>query len=157
MANPRNLREQGELLGPGIDHAAQFAGVHSRNGEIVAWGEAQNAAEAAVGLGEEQTIFLIFQRLGLGQERRKVVFKHISFRVGWHLFAASALVSGAQVAIRIVSDSRSQRKFFGLALPRTLRALRRDEDPLPQQRIEAFVWRGKELLKSHNGFRGHEC
>src|SRR5689334_6658569 len=50
VADPRNLGKRNVLLGPGVDHAAQFARVHAGNRKIVAWRETQDAADTAVGL-----------------------------------------------------------------------------------------------------------
>src|SRR5438105_4879687 len=149
VADPGNLRERGKLFGPSIDHAAQFAGVHSWNGEIVARGKAQDAAQSAVGSGDEQTIFLVLQRLGFGQERTKVVLEHIRFRVSRRLSAAGALVSRAQITAGVVSDRRSRRRLLYFSLPGALGALRRDQEPFAQERIEAFVGSGEEFFKIH--------
>src|SRR5215467_10539719 len=50
VAHPGDLRERTKLLIPGLNHAAQLLGVHSRNGQIVTWRKTQDTADALVRL-----------------------------------------------------------------------------------------------------------
>src|SRR5205823_14865945 len=99
VKNPGDLREGRELLDPGVNHAAQFLSVHSRNGQIVTRRETQDAADAAVGLGDKQAILPVLQRLSFGQKRGKIVVKRVNCVVGRRLLATSALVSRTQIAV----------------------------------------------------------
>ena len=150
VTDPRNLRERRALLGPGVHHAAQFARVHSRNGEIVAGRKAQDTANAAIGLGNEQTILFVLQWLHFGQKRGEVVLENIRFRIFGRLPAAGALISRAKIAVGIVSDRRWRGKLLHFSLPRALRPLRRDQDPLSQERIESFVRSGEKFFEIHD-------
>ena len=150
VTNPGDLREGRKLPDPGVNHAAQFLSVHSRNGQIVTRREAQDAADAAVGLGDKQAILPVLQPLNFGQQRGKIVVERVSCGVGRRLLAASALVPRAQIAVGIVSNRRRRRKLLDFSLPGAPGALWRDKDPLPQQRVEAFVRSGKELFKVHD-------
>lgn len=149
VANPGNFCERRILLGPRVNYAAQFTNAHVRNGKIVPRRKAQDAADASIGSRHEQTALIKMQRLALREKRREVVVERVSLRVWRRMLAAGTFISGAQVTVWIVGNGRTRPEFFYFSLPWPLRALRRDEDPFPQQRIEAFVRSGKQLLKIH--------
>ena len=152
VADPGDLRKRSVLLDPSVNDAPQFLSVHSRNGEIVARSETQYSADAAVGLGDEQTILLVLQRLDFGQKRGKIVVEGVSSGILRSLLAAGSLVSRAEITIGIVSNRRWRWKLFHFSLPRALGPLRRDEHPLAQERIEAFVGSAKQFFKIHDNY-----
>src|SRR5690348_13703616 len=66
------------------------------------------------------------------------------------MVATSALVSGAEITIGVVGNRRRCGKLLHFSLPGALGTLRRDEDPLSQERIESFVGSMEQLFKIHS-------
>ena len=95
VTNPRNLREHGELLDPGIDDAAQFKRAHSRDGEIVARRKAQDAAGTAIRLRDEQSILFTLHQFRVRQQRWKIVVENIRFAILRSLLSIGPLISWA--------------------------------------------------------------
>src|SRR5688572_15424446 len=94
--------------------------------------EAQDTREAALGMRDEQAAF------GLGgagveargDERGEIVFEDERPFIRRIARATRARVAGTEIATRIVGRPLLARARLALTLPRTLRPLRRDEDPL---------------------------
>lgn len=150
VMDPGDLREHGELPDPGIDDTAQCKRAHSRDGEIVARREAQDAADATIGLCYKQIPLLILQRLDIRQKRGKIVLKDVRLRILRSLLSVDTFVSGTEITVWIVGDRRRRWKLFYFSLPGAIHSLRRDHNPFPQERIEAFVRSGKEFFEIHN-------
>jgi len=72
-------------------------------------------------------------------ERGKVIVEDERARVLRIVDTTSAGISGAQVALRVITRQRLDGHFFHLALPRALRAVRRNQYPFLCQRIESPV------------------
>jgi hypothetical protein len=78
-------------------------------------------------------------RRGPGQDCRIVVREDERVLVGRVLCAARARVSRAEVARQVVARRRGHGRRFSLALPGALGAVRRDEDVLARERVNASV------------------
>src|SRR5260370_2971497 len=140
VTNPGNLSERGVLLDPAVHDSAQFLRVHSRNREIGARRKTQLPADSLLCLSHQQASRIKLDRRDLRQHRGVIVFKNVGFLILRRLCSARAPVSRAQIAVGIESDSRRLLKLLHSSLPRTLRPMGRDENPLAQERIEAPVW-----------------
>src|SRR5690348_12267527 len=70
---------------------------------------------------------------------REVVLKHECLRVVGILYSASAAVPRAEIASRVVLNQLFGGRLLDRALPRSLGAMRRDQYPIPGQRIEPAV------------------
>src|SRR5260370_1198105 len=119
---------------------ARFLRGHSRNCEIVAGSKTHHAADSLLCLSHQQASRIKLDRRDLRQHRGVIVFKNVGFLILRCLCSARAPVSWAQIAIRIETDSWRLLKLLHSSLPRTLRPMGRDENPLAQERIEAPVW-----------------
>jgi hypothetical protein len=73
------------------------------------------------------------------EECGEVVVEGEDTGVGGVVDAAGAGVGGAEIAGGVVGEAGSADGLGGFALPGTLGALRRDENPLAEQRIVAAV------------------
>src|SRR5581483_6226063 len=72
-------------------------------------------------------------------QRSEVVVKDVGRGVDRCAMAAGAHISGAQIALRVILLGSCGCSRFGLALPWTLRPMRRYNNPLAPQRIPAPV------------------
>jgi hypothetical protein len=128
--------------------------------------EAEDAAEAALGLGSQQRRGIEFCVGGLdfGKQRGKVVVEGEDAGVGRVVDSAGTDVAGAEITGGIVGDAGDGGGLGGLALPGTLGALRGDEDPLAEEGIVAAVRDEVERARrrGHGGSfgyrsRGYKC
>ena len=102
--------------------------------------EAEYAATSAFRLGHQQRRGVRLRlRLKVAEQRGKVVVEGEDARVRGVAHSARARVTGAQIARRIVRHPRAGGLLARLALPRTVGALRRHQNPLAQKRIVAAV------------------
>jgi hypothetical protein len=107
--------------------------------------EAEDAATAALGLGDEERRWRGGGgrrgrlRKDVGQQRGEVVVEGEDGFVIGIVDAAGAGVGGTQVAGGVVGEAGRGDRLAGFALPGTLGALRGDEDPLAEERIVAAV------------------
>ena len=102
--------------------------------------EAEDAAEAALGLGDEERGWAR-EGVGLdvGEQGGEVVVEREDAGVGGIVHAAGASVAGTEVAGGVIGGAGRGDRFGGFALPGALSALRGDEDPLAEEGIVAAV------------------
>jgi len=123
--------------------------------------ETEDAAEAALGLGDQEWRRIrCAVGLDFGEERGEVVVEGEDGFVGGIVDSAGTGVGGAEVACVVVAKARRGDGFGGLALPGTLGALGGDEDPLAEERVVAAV--RDEVKRARRGgqrgsFRGGEA
>jgi len=103
--------------------------------------EAEDAAEAALGFGDQERGG-VGLRVGLnvGKERGEVVIEGEDGLIGGIVDAAGTGVGWAEVAGGVVLQAGARGLFRRLTLPRALGALWGDEDPLAEERVIAAVW-----------------
>ena len=153
VVDPGMLREGGGFKGPGVDDGGDFGHGHAGERERVVGVKAEDAATAALGLGDEQRGFIRWGRgRVVGQQRGKVVVEGEDGFVVGIVHAAGAGVGGAEITGRVVGEAGGGDGLAGFALPGTLGALRRDENPLAQQGIVAAV--GDEIERAGCGRHG---
>src|SRR5215468_287117 len=100
----------------------------------------KHAADSSFALRDEKILYIRSCIRSAGKKRRKIIVedKHIlEFGV---YSARRAFVARAHVARRMVLRNIRRRSFFHSSLPRTIGAVRGNEDPLLQKRIEAAMW-----------------
>lgn len=139
---PVGRAELRRLLRPDVDHIPYRFSADVRERQVMAPAEADHPARAGFALGDEEAV-LDALRAAIGSERGEVVREdegRVVLRVPG---AARALVAGAQVALGVVRRPGIARRRLDLALPRTLGALRGDEDPLIGERVVASMRRGQ--------------
>jgi hypothetical protein len=141
VADPGDGGELAELLLPGGDDGADRGDRHAGECEGVVGVEAEDATEAAFGLGAEE-------RIGgdpggrVGKERGEIVIEDEGAGVGGIAGGVSARVAGAEVAVGVVvGGGRLWRGDF--ALPGAVGAVGRDDDPFAAEGIEAAVGMGE--------------
>jgi hypothetical protein len=102
--------------------------------------EAEDAAEAALGFGDEEWGWIGgVVGLDLGKEGGEVVVESEDAGVGGIVDSARTGVAGAEIALGVVAEAGRGDGFGGFSLPGALSALRGDEDPLAEERIVAAV------------------
>ena len=94
------------LVGPGVDDAADVGDCHAREGEAVVGVEAEDAAEAALALGDAGVARGVagVSARGVGEERRVVVVEDEDACRMRGVLAAGAGVAGTEVAGGVVVD-----------------------------------------------------
>jgi hypothetical protein len=80
------------------------------------------------------------ERRDIRQHCGVIVVKNVCLRIRRRLCSARAPISRAQIAVGIESDRGKCLKLLHSSQPRALCPMRRDENPLPQERIETPVW-----------------
>ncbi len=123
------------LLGPQIHHLANGGRLHFRQGEVVAWAEADDTADARLRLGLQQLTLAHITARSIGEQGSKVVFKDKGAGVLWVLVPAGAFVAGAEIAARVVLGAVVGRNLFHLAEPGALGAVRRNQHPVAIERV----------------------
>ena len=107
--------------------------------EVMLRVEANDVASAAGGLGLEERMLVLLLGDLLRHESGVVVLKEECGCVVVVLGAGSACVARTKVALFVVGGERGALRLFLLALPRTLGAVRRAEDPAARQGVETAV------------------
>jgi hypothetical protein len=114
--------------------------------------EAEDAAEAALGLGDEEGRGVGLRgRRFVGEQGREVVVEGEDGFVVGIADATGAGVGGAEVAGGVVGDCGSGGGGGGFSLPGALGALGGDEDPLAEERVVATVGDEVEWCGGHDG------
>ena len=101
--------------------------------------EADHAANAGLGFGDQQPLLLEGIQRSAGLESGKVVVEYESSGVCGVADAAGAGIARAKIAGGVVIGLRGGGLFFHLSLPRPLRAVRRDQHPFTREGVEAAV------------------
>src|SRR5512132_3628958 len=102
MTYPVDGTELDVLVGPGLDHLADGVLLHLAQGEVVAWGEADDPADASFALGHQQPVTALRCAGGLRLERCEVVVEDEGGAVPGRSCIARPLVAGAEVAGGVV-------------------------------------------------------
>ena len=75
----------------------------------------------------------------IGRQCRKVIREDERIRIVGVSKTAGSLIAGAEKTIRIMRETLARWRRFNLPVPRPLRALRRDQYPLPRKGIVSSV------------------
>ena len=132
--------EIGELLAPHFDDCDDFFLVHARKGQIVAGRKASDAADAWFRLRNNQLAFcwsVCFYRVGT--KRGVIVVEDEDGGIRRIAFAAGTSIARTKITVWIVSRLGALGCGFDLTLPGTLRAMRRNQDPLAGENIQAAM------------------
>jgi hypothetical protein len=140
VVDPGKVAEGGGFVGPGVDHAGDVGYGHAGEGEGMVGVEAEDAAEATLGFGDEEWgVTVAGVGLDVGEQGREVVVEGEDAGVGGVVDSAGARVGGAEIAGGVVVEAGRGDGLGGFALPWALGALGGDEDPLAEERIVAAV------------------
>jgi hypothetical protein len=131
--------ELGVLIDPRVDDSAHGGLIHFGEREVVARREADDAADAGLGFGDEEAAGFDVLGGGVGFECGEIVIEHEGPGVLRIVLAAGAGVAGAEIAGGVVIGKLLRWSVFDLALPGTVGAVGRYQDPLASQRIVAAV------------------
>jgi len=133
------------LFGPYLDHATDILERHVRQGQVMARRERDDPADAALALCPQQAA-PVKLRLGRGrQEGREIVVEDESARIGRVPLAPGAFVARAKITGGVIGRPGLRLLLLHLAQPGALRPMRRDQNPLAGERVEAAVRFGKEI------------
>ena len=136
------------LLGPHVDDLAHARAIHARERQVVARGEADDAAGARLGLGHQQAVVELLVA-GVGAQRREVVGEHEGGGVVGVLRAADAGVAGAEVAAGVEGGPLVGGGATLLAAqPGPLGAAGRDQHPLVGERVVAAMRSGRQAHRA---------
>ena len=103
------------------------------------WRKANHPAGAGHCLGAQQIVSDFIGADFVRQNGREIIIKNERAFVRRVMKPAGPLVPGAQITLRIVAGSGWMESWLLFSLPRTLRAMWRDEDPIACQGVEASV------------------
>ena len=142
--------ERDRLLDPDVDDALNSSDRHARKREIVTRGKAQHATASRFAFGDKQPVGLRAGRR-VGLQRRKIIVEHEGMQVVRVAGAVGAQGARAEIAVRVMGERGGRGLPLALALPGTLRAVRRDQDPFASQRIETAVRGAAQQLKARHG------
>src|ERR1700722_12416669 len=90
---------------------------------------------------------LSFRRVGF--QGSKIIVENKSAGIARISFALGARVAGTKVAGRIVGQCRFRRNAFDLTLPRSLRALRRNQHPFSGEGVQPAMGMRSEVGEVH--------
>src|SRR2546421_10655391 len=118
VINPWNFPKRAVLFDPAVHDGAQFRDAHSRNSEIMARRKTHHAADSLLHSPNKQAARIKLELPDVRQHRRVIVIKSVRFRITWRLRSARALITRAQIAVRIERDRRRSYELFHFPLPR---------------------------------------
>ena len=139
VANRRKARQLPVLLRPDVDHTTDFRFLHAGDREIVPGRETDDPAEPRFRLGDDQTVRLAPAGGRARYERRIVVVEDEGMPVLRVTRPTGTGVSGTEVAGWVVRRLCLSRTRLFPSLPGAITPVRRHEDPLPRQGVEAPV------------------
>src|SRR3954464_12386599 len=122
------------LLGPEVHDSSDLLLRHLRQRQVMSRRKTQDAANAGLGLGDAERTLVISSRRNVGLEGCEIIFENVRGGVRRITQTAGPLVAGTQITTWVVGRSAIRGNFVHRALPRTLRAMRRNQEPL------AFEW-----------------
>ena len=124
------------LLAPAGDHMGDVVDGEASHRKVVAGGIADHPADTGFGAGDDQSAAVDRVMADARLQGREVVVEDEGVGVVGIAVAVRAPVARAEVAVRVVGERRRCRRPLGLADPRPLVAVRRDQHPFAGQRVE---------------------
>src|SRR5713226_6836421 len=139
VADGRVGRQLPGLIAPFVHDATDGRRAHRRQSEIVARRKTQNATDSRFGARDDQIFNVMLRRRSSGEQGGKIVIEDERPGVGGIPRPTRPEIARAHVTAGVIFWNLLGLDSLRLALPRPLVPVRRDEDPLGGEWIEAAV------------------
>src|SRR5216684_7417715 len=139
ITDGRMGRQLPKLTAPFVHDASDRGRAHRRQSQIVARRKTQNATDSRFGARDDQVFDVLLRRRSSGEQSGKIVIEDESPGVGGIPRPTRPEIARAHVTAGVIFWNLLGLDSFRLSLPRPLVPVRRDEDPLGGEWIEAAV------------------